>query len=50
MIDLRGRGLLGDIAFGRQYYKDHVPVREAVEATGTPYVSSTLPRESRTSI
>jgi DUF1680 family protein len=34
MIELRGHGLLGDVAFGRNYYQDHLPVREAVEATG----------------
>ena len=34
MIELRGRGLLGTVVFGRNYYQDHLPVREAVEATG----------------
>jgi DUF1680 family protein len=34
MIEQRGHGLLGDSVFGRNYYQDHLPVREAVEATG----------------
>jgi DUF1680 family protein len=34
MIELRGRGLLGDTVFGRTYFQDHLPVREAVRATG----------------
>jgi DUF1680 family protein len=34
MIELRGHGLLGDSVFGRNYYQDHLPVRDAVEATG----------------
>jgi len=34
-IDLRGRGLLGeDDRFGRAYFQDHVPVRDATEVTG----------------
>jgi DUF1680 family protein len=34
MIDRRGHGLLGDDEFGRQYFQDLYPVREADEATG----------------
>ena len=34
MIDLRGHGLLGDTEFGRGYFQDHLPVRDAVHATG----------------
>lgn len=34
MIELRGRGLLGETVFGRTYFQDHLPVREAVSATG----------------
>ena len=34
MIELRGRGLLGESVFGRQYFQDHRPVREAVKASG----------------
>ena len=34
-VDLRGQGLLGeDAKFGRQYYQDHLPVRDAPEVTG----------------
>lgn len=34
-IDLRGKGLLGeDDRFGRAYFQDHEPVRDAVEVTG----------------
>lgn len=34
-IDLRGKGLLGeDDRFGRAYFQDHVPVREATEVAG----------------
>ncbi|TQS40263.1 glycoside hydrolase family 127 protein [Cryptosporangium phraense] len=34
-VELRGRGLLGDEPrFGRHYYQDHLPVREADEVTG----------------
>ncbi|HZM83434.1 MAG TPA: beta-L-arabinofuranosidase domain-containing protein [Candidatus Limnocylindrales bacterium] len=34
-IDLRGKGLLGeDDRFGRAYFQDHMPVREATEVTG----------------
>lgn len=34
MIDARGRGLLGEIHFGAQYFQDHLPVRETTEANG----------------
>lgn len=34
MVDARGRGLLGDQPYGRRYFQDHLPVREATEATG----------------
>ena len=34
MIDLRGQGLLGTTDFGREYFQDHAPVREASEAVG----------------
>jgi uncharacterized protein len=34
MIDLRGHGLLGTTEFGREYFQDHAPVREATEAVG----------------
>src|SRR5439155_369854 len=34
MIELRGRGLLGESAFGPQYFQDHLPVREAITASG----------------
>ncbi len=33
-IDRRGHGLLGDARFGRQYFQDHVPVRDAQAVTG----------------
>ena len=33
-IDLRGHGLLGDGRFGRGYWQDHRPVREAPTVTG----------------
>jgi uncharacterized protein len=33
-VELRGHGLLGDDAMGRQYYQDHLPVRRATEVTG----------------
>lgn len=33
-IDLRGTGLLGDGRFGRAYWQDHRPVREAPEVAG----------------
>jgi DUF1680 family protein len=34
-IDLRGKGLLGeDDRFGRAYFQDHEPVRDATEVTG----------------
>jgi hypothetical protein len=33
-IDRRGRGLLGDGRFGRGYWQDHLPVREAPSAVG----------------
>ena len=33
-IDLRGHGLLGDGRFGRGYWQDHRPVREAATVTG----------------
>ena len=28
MIELRGRGLLGESVFGRSYFQDHLPVRD----------------------
>jgi DUF1680 family protein len=34
MLDLRGHGLLGDGRFGRAYWQDHAPVREAPEVAG----------------
>lgn len=34
MIDLRGHGLLGTTEFGREYFQDHAPVREATQAAG----------------
>ena len=34
MIEARGHGLLGDQPYGRGYFQDHVPVRDAVAATG----------------
>ena len=34
MVELRGRGLLGDDRFPANYFQDHAPVREATEATG----------------
>jgi DUF1680 family protein len=44
MIELRGRGLLGESAFGRQYFQDHLPVREASTASGhavrQPYLAA----------
>ena len=33
-IDLRGHGLLGDGRFGREYWQDHRPVREAPTVAG----------------
>jgi uncharacterized protein len=33
-VDRRGHGLLGDDRFGRQYWQDHVPVREAPSVEG----------------
>lgn len=33
-IDRRGHGLLGDGQFGRQYWQDHVPVRDALSVEG----------------
>ena len=33
-IDRRGRGLLGDGRFGRGYWQDHLPVREAPAVAG----------------
>ena len=33
-IDLRGRGLLGEGRFGRAYWQDHQPVREAAQVAG----------------
>jgi uncharacterized protein len=33
-LDLRGKGLLGEGRFGRSYFQDHVPVRQATEVTG----------------
>jgi DUF1680 family protein len=34
MLDLRGHGLLGDGRFGRAYWQDHKPIREATEVAG----------------
>jgi DUF1680 family protein len=34
LVELRGRGLLGDDRFPANYFQDHAPVREASEATG----------------
>jgi uncharacterized protein len=34
MLDLRGRGLLGDGRFGAAYWQDHQPVREAATVAG----------------
>jgi DUF1680 family protein len=33
-VDRRGHGLLGDARFGRQYFQDHVPVRDAQAVAG----------------
>jgi uncharacterized protein len=33
-VSLRGKGLLGEGRFGRQYFQDHQPVRDADEVTG----------------
>jgi DUF1680 family protein len=33
-VDRRGHGLLGDDRFGRQYWQDHLPVREAPTVEG----------------
>jgi uncharacterized protein len=33
-VDLRGKGLLGEGAFGRAYFQDHVSVRDAAEVAG----------------
>jgi DUF1680 family protein len=33
-VDLRGHGLLGDGRFGREYWQDHRPVREAETVAG----------------
>ena len=33
-VDRRGHGLLGDDRFGRQYWQDHLPVREAATVEG----------------
>jgi uncharacterized protein len=33
-VDRRGHGLLGDDRFGRQYWQDHVPVRDAASVEG----------------
>ena len=33
-VDLRGHGLLGDGRFGREYWQDHRPVREAPTVAG----------------
>ena len=33
-VDRRGYGLLGEGGFGRVYFQDHVPVREAVDVSG----------------
>ena len=33
-VDLRGKGLLGDDRFGRSYFQDDVPVRDAAEVAG----------------
>jgi DUF1680 family protein len=34
MLDLRGKGLLGDGRFGAAYWQDHQPVREAATVAG----------------
>jgi DUF1680 family protein len=34
LVDLRGRGLLGDGRFGAAYWQDHRPVREAATVAG----------------
>ncbi len=34
MLDLRGHGMLGDGRFGRAYWQDHEPIREAAEVAG----------------
>ena len=34
MLDLRGRGLLGEGRFGAAYWQDHEPVREAATVAG----------------
>jgi len=34
MVDLRGKGLLGDGRFGAAYWQDHQPVREAATVAG----------------
>jgi DUF1680 family protein len=34
LLDLRGRGLLGDGRFGAAYWQDHQPVREAATVAG----------------
>ena len=34
MLDLRGRGLLGDGRFGAAYWQDHEPVRDAATVAG----------------
>ncbi len=33
-VDRRGHGLLGEARFGRQYFQDHVPVRDAQAVAG----------------
>jgi DUF1680 family protein len=33
-VDRRGHGLLGEGSFGRAYFQDHLPVREATEVSG----------------
>jgi uncharacterized protein len=33
-VDRRGRGLLGDGRFGRHYWQDHLPVRDAASVEG----------------
>ena len=34
LVELRGRGILQPDGMGRRYFVDHLPVREATEATG----------------
>ena len=34
MLELRGRGLIGDAHMGAAYWQDHLPVREAPTVAG----------------